>query len=39
MGVWEVLDRENFMGLLVGDIGMEFRRREENGKKENWNLL
>ena len=34
-----VLHSHNFIGQLLVDIRMEFGLREENGKKENENLL
>ena len=39
MAVWNELHSHNFIGLLLVDIRVEFRLMEENGKKENENLL
>ena len=39
MAVSDELHSQNFIGLLLVDIRVEFRLREENGKKENENLL
>ena len=39
MGVSDELHSHNFIGLLLVDIRVEFRLREENGKKENEKLL
>ena len=39
VAVSDVLHSHNLIGLLLVEIRMEFRLREENGKKENSNLI
>ena len=39
VAVSDILHSYNFIGLSLADIGMEFRLREHNGKKQNENLL
>ena len=37
--ILDVLESDNFIGLLLVEDRMEFRLREENEKKENLKLL